>query len=85
MTIHIEIPQQLADKVARLAETQGKSLEDVVLEAVAQRVDPLGRLNTALAPIRQAFENSGLTEDEAVDIFEAEKHALRAERQAATP
>jgi hypothetical protein len=85
MTIRVEIPEPLAEKVARAAKTEGKSPEDVVLEAVAKRVDPLSRLNAALSPIRKAFEDSGLTEDEAVELFEAEKHAMRAERRAAKP
>jgi hypothetical protein len=85
MTIHVAIPDPLAAKVARAAKTQGKSPEDVVLEAVAERVDPLSRLNLLLTPVRQAFEESRLTEDEAVDLFEAEKHAMRAERQTGKP
>ncbi len=83
MSIHVEIPEPLAEKVARAAKSQGKSAETVVLEAVASQLDPLGRLNAALAPIRTAFQESGLTEDEAVELFEAEKHALRRERAAA--
>jgi hypothetical protein len=82
MTIHVEIPEPLAEKVTRAAKSQGKSPQDVVLQAVADRVDPLSRLNAALAPVRQAFQESGLTEDEAVELFEEEKHAMRAERQA---
>lgn len=82
MSIHVEIPEPLAEKVARAAKSQGKSAEAVVLEAVASQLDPLGRLNAALAPIRTAFQESGLTEDEAVELFEAEKHALRRERAA---
>lgn len=83
MSMHIEIPEPLAERVARAARSQGKSAETVVLEAVASQLDPLGRLNAALAPIRAAFRESGLTEDEAVELFEAEKHAMRRE-QAAT-
>ncbi len=83
MSIHIEIPEPLAEKVTRAAKSQGKSPEDVVLAAVATQLDPLGRLNAALAPIRKAFQESGLTEDEAVEDFEREKHAMRRERAAA--
>jgi NurA-like 5'-3' nuclease len=82
MTIHIDIPDQLAEKVTRAAQAQGIIPEDLVLEAVREYMSPLSRLNSALAPIRQAFAASGLSEDDAVDLFEAEKHALRAERQA---
>jgi hypothetical protein len=33
--------------------------------------------------VRTAFEASGLSEDEAVELFEAEKHALRHQRREA--
>lgn len=83
MSIHVEFPESLAEKVARAAKSQGKSAETVVLEAVASQLDPLGRLNAALAPIRAAFQESGLSEDGAVELFEAEKRAMRRERAAA--
>ncbi len=83
MSIHVEIPEPLAEKVARAAKSQGKSPEAVVLAAVASQLDPLARLNAALAPIRQAFLESGISEDEAVEDFEREKHAMRRERAAA--
>jgi predicted DNA-binding antitoxin AbrB/MazE fold protein len=40
------------------------------------------KLEGLLLPVREAFEASGLSEDEAVELFEAEKHALRRERRA---
>lgn len=83
MFIRVQIPEPLAEKVTQAAKSQGKPPEDVVLEAVAKRLGPLGRLNAALAPIREAFQKSGLAEDEAVELFEAEKHAMRRERAAA--
>ncbi len=82
MSIHVEIPEPLAEKVVQAAKSQGKSPEAVVLAAVASQLDSLARLNAALAPIRKAFQESGLTEDEAVEDFEREKHALRRERAA---
>ena len=82
MSIHVEIPEPLAEKVTQATKSQGKSPAAVVLEAVATQLDPLGRLNAALAPIREAFQESGLSEDEAVELFEAEKHAMRRERAA---
>ena len=83
MSIHVEIPEPLAEKVTRATKSQGTSPEAVVLAAVASQLDPLARLNAALAPIRKAFQESGFTEDEAVEDFEREKHALRRERAAA--
>ena len=42
-------------------------------------------LEALLQPVREAFEASGLSEDEAVELFEAEKHALRRERRQQCP
>ena len=45
MTIHVEIPEPLAGKVEQAAKQQGKSAQDVVLDAVAKKVDPFARLS----------------------------------------
>lgn len=83
MTIHIEIPEPLAAKVAQAAKKQGKSPEDVVLDAVAKRLDPFAHLHGLMTPVYERMEQQGISEDEAVEDFEREKHALRSERQAA--
>lgn len=83
MTIHVEIPEPLADRVARAAKTQGKTPEDVVLEAVEKRLDPMAQLDVLLAPVRARLQELGETEDDAVEYFEEVKHALRRERRAA--
>lgn len=80
MTIQVEIPESLAAKVSAAAKFQGTSPEAVVLDAVVRTLDPLAELDSALAPVRQAFLESGVSEDEAVEEFEREKHALRRER-----
>ncbi|HEY2841790.1 MAG TPA: hypothetical protein VGJ26_21700 [Pirellulales bacterium] len=80
MSIRVVIPDPLAEMVARAAASKGKSPEAVVIEAVETQLDPFVRLNAALAPIRQAYQQSGFSEDEAVELFEAEKHAMRKER-----
>ncbi len=83
MTIHVEIPDPLAAKVAVIAKSTGKSPEDVVLDAVAKQIDPLASLNERLAPIHERLRELGETEDEAVEFFEQVKHELRRERRAA--
>ncbi len=84
MTLHVDIPEPLAGKIAKIAQAEGKTPEDLVLDAVAQRLDdPLVRLNATLAPIRAAFQESGMTEDEAVEYFEQIKHERRRERRVA--
>ena len=82
MSIKLTIPDPLAEKVSQAAKLQGKSPEEIVLEAVAKRLDPLARLDELMAPVRERMKELGITEDEAVEDFEREKHALRDERQA---
>jgi hypothetical protein len=82
MSIHVEIPEPLAGKVEQAAKQQGRSPRDIVLEAVAKRIDPLTRLDELMAPVYDRMKELGVSEDEAVEDFEAEKHAMRKEREA---
>ena len=83
MGLQVEIPDPLADKVAQAAKAQGKSTTAVVLEAVSRELDPLARLNELMAPTYARMAELGISEDDAVEDFEAEKHAMRCERRAA--
>jgi hypothetical protein len=83
MSIHVEIPEPLAEKVAQAAKSQGKSPEAVVLEAVATKLDPFARLNELMAPVYERMKELGISEDEAVEDFERIKHEMRRERAAA--
>ena len=83
MTIHVDIPEPLAGKIADAARSLGKTAEDIVLEAVAKRVDPLAEIHELMAPVYERMKVLGISEDEAVEDFEAMKHALRKERRGA--
>ncbi|MCI0335603.1 MAG: DUF104 domain-containing protein [Planctomycetes bacterium] len=67
------VPLPLPDKarVKVTVETQLSSETKISQLAVVE----------ALAPVRAAFASLELSEDEAVEIFEAEKHMLRRERR----
>ena len=80
MSLSVTIPDELAEELSRTARAAGKTPEEVAVTAIRRNLMATARLNEALAPIRAAFENSGLTEDQAVELFEAEKHALRKEK-----
>lgn len=72
MTIQLELPDDLAKRVAQSASSLGKDSDEFIIGAIeAQLREQL------LEPIRTAFRESGMTEDEAVELFEAEKHAMR--------
>ncbi|MGL4514671.1 MAG: hypothetical protein ACRCT8_16400 [Lacipirellulaceae bacterium] len=85
MVIDVQIPDPLATQVAALPHSRGSSPEAFVLAAITTVVDPLATLDASLAPVREAFRASGMTEDAAVELFEAEKHALRRERHVGGP
>ena len=83
MTLSLTIPDELAEELARTAEAVGKTPQELAVSAIRRNLLATARLNETLAPVREAFQKSGLSEDEAVELFEAEKHALRRERAAA--
>jgi hypothetical protein len=82
MTIEIQLPNDLAEGLARLAKQSGLSEEQIALSAIRHRVSPFADIDRLMAPTYAAMKSAGIDEDDAVEIFEAEKHALRRERQA---
>lgn len=83
MSLHVEIPEPLAGKVAAAAYSQGRSPQDLVIEALAKKLAPFARTDELMAPVYERMQALGLTEEDAVEDFEAAKHALRREREAA--
>lgn len=82
MSINLIIPDPLAQQLAAVATAASTTPEKVALAAIERDLAEQRRLNESLAPIHAAFGATGLTEDEAVALFEAEKHELRSERRA---
>ncbi|TWT73637.1 hypothetical protein Pla123a_35250 [Posidoniimonas polymericola] len=80
MTLHI--PDDLAKQLADQASAAGVDYEAFVVSQLRASVSQAkasqqADLNEVLSPVREAFEQSGMTEDEAVELFEQEKHAMR--------
>ena len=80
----LHIPDDLAAELLKRAEAGGDDPEKFAIRAIEQSLADHQSLSALLAPVREAFRASGMDEDEAVDLFEAEKHAMRAERRAAS-
>lgn len=85
MSLHVEIPEPLAAQVANAAKSRGASPEELVLQAVADSVDPLARLRKLTTPIADRLKALGESEDDAVEYFEEIKHDLRRQRRIAQP
>ena len=81
MCLSISLSDHLEAALRKQAKEEGVSPEVLAARLVEHSVRRLEETNAALAPIREAFLASGMTEDEAVELFEQEKHAMRKERR----
>ncbi len=80
----VHIPDDLAAELLERAKAIGDDPEQVAIRAIQKSLTAEQSLAELLAPVRKAFQDSGMTEDEAVELFETEKHAIRKQRRAAT-
>lgn len=83
MSLHLVIPDPLAAKVTAAAESQGKRPEDLVIEAIETKLNPLARLDELFAPVRVRVAELGESEDDVMDFLEEVKHDLRREKRTA--
>lgn len=74
-TLTIKLEDDLMDEVRRRASRVGAAEEQVAAQVVRDRF----ALERLLRPIRDAFERSGMTEDEAADLFESERQQMHDE------
>ncbi|MGL4512428.1 MAG: hypothetical protein ACRCT8_05000 [Lacipirellulaceae bacterium] len=81
--MNVEIPEPLAAQVADFAKLRGASPTEVVLQAVADSVDPLSRLRALATPVAERLRELGESEDDAVEFFEGVKHDVRHRRPVA--
>lgn len=83
MSLHLLIPDPIAKGLEARAAASGTTPEEVALAAIKRDL-AAATLEESLAPARTAYEASGMTEDESLEFLETEKHAMRAERRAAS-
>lgn len=84
MTLNVTIPDDLAGKLESFAKARSQTPAQIAIIAIEREVSALERLDKELAPVRAAFEASGMTDDELSDLINEEIHALRRERRAAS-
>ena len=77
MSIQVEIPDDLARLLQERADATGTAAAEIALGAIRRSLESEASLEEKLGSVRKAFAESGMTEDEAVELFEAEKHAMR--------
>lgn len=89
MTITIDLPSDVEDKIKTQALQDGVKLEDYVKSLIKEASDKRERIDKGseksfdeiLAPIRKGFQESGMSEDELLELFESEREAMWRERQ----
>ncbi len=82
MSLHLVIPDPLAKGLEARAAASGVTPEEVALTAIKREL-ATSSLDETLRPVRKAYEESGVSEDESLEFLESEKHAMRQERRAA--
>ncbi len=81
MEITISVPPKIEGILARKAAAKGQDIKQFIESLVEhQAVRP--SLDEILAPMREDFAKSGMTEDELGELIKAERRAMREERQA---
>ncbi len=84
-----DIPEDLLQRLDERARTTGRDRSQVIRELIARELGaeepPLAShsFDAVLAPIREGFTESGLSEEEATDLLEAGLRAVRAEKRQA--
>jgi len=82
MAMQVQIPDELAEQLQKQAEAVGSGPEQIAVAAIRRQIQADEQLDQLLAPVREAFEASGMTEEELGDLLEKAKHDMRAERRA---
>lgn len=76
MTLSIEVPKSVEDRLAAKARNAGVDLRTYA-QRVLQADALMPSLEQTLAPIRDSFQQSGMSEEQLAEEYEQEKHAAR--------
>lgn len=82
MTLSISISPEAEAALKAKASAAGVDVETYAARQLELMASPPRSVRAISGPIAEAFARSGMTEDELVELLEAEKHAMRAERRA---
>src|SRR4051812_24404517 len=89
MTIHIELKPDEERTLRERAKTSGSGISEYVHQVLAEHLRSGQSVETAsktfdeiLAPIREGWRQSGMTEDQITALFEETRDEVRKERRA---
>ena len=81
-TLSISLPPETEAKLQERAAAHGEDVASYAARVLDEALNAPS-LDELLAPVRRAFAESGMSDDELGDLLEREKHAMRAERASA--
>ena len=79
--LRVRLSRDAGERLQRRAGESGKDVADYAAELIETAIDRQ-KLEEFIAPVRQEFEQSGMTEDELSELLETAKHRLRVARRA---
>ena len=79
MMLHVRITPETEATLLQQAAAAGEDVSAYAARLLAEAARRRA-MDHLLAPVRDAFEQSGMNEDELSDLLEHEKHAMRGER-----
>jgi hypothetical protein len=78
MTLTLELPDEDQQLLAQKAAAAGLDVQTYV-QRIVRVASARPPIEEVLRPIREAFEKSGMTEEELGDLLEKAKHEMRAD------
>lgn len=87
MSLHTEtievtgLPAGTIDALEQIGRDRGKSAEELVQEIIQTEIQAASSFDEILAPIRQGFKESGLSEEELDELFEEGREEVYREKQ----
>jgi len=75
------LPVGTTDALEQIGRERGKSAEELVREMIQAEIQAASSFDEILAPIRQGFKESGLSEEELDELFEEAREEVYREKQ----
>jgi uncharacterized protein (DUF1778 family) len=85
-TLTLTLPPEMKRKLRACAAASGQDVATFALQAIQEKLQttPLPTLDERLAPLRQEFRASGMTDDELYDLLKEARDEARRERRERT-
>ncbi len=84
-TIEVTVPDDLLriidERALERGSDRGQVIRDIIDGVLRNPTSSVQTFDAILAPIRQGFAESGMSEHEALEMLQSELKAVRAERQ----